>query len=353
MARSFNVFSIAALALVALGPAAGAAQAAWVAVTVKADQPLTLNCELLRDTQTIATTTVVLVQGDAGCVADLSWDVPAAAGYSARVTLLSGSAGNAERTPTAAVNWWNTRHHQKSLGSVYFQGRVQGVAGGTSVSPWLAVQTPTGRAAHAIIRFSTPIAGQVRLIIFDVSGRQVKTLVSGWFSDWCRNECNSMRPPQGGAHAIARIGRRCLETRRRRALALVQQGLSLNAAARRLGCAPSSVMRWMEAHHRHGDAGLKVRSAPGRPRRLTARQEARLLRELLRGALAHGYGTDLWTTERIAEVIERDVRRALSPRPCQPAARRATTGARRSPSAAPENATKPPSRAGSEPGWPG
>lgn len=96
-----------------------------------------------------------------------------------------------------------------------------------------------------------------------------------------------------------------LESRRRRALALVQQGLSLNAAARRLGCAPSSVMRWMQAHDRLGDAGLKVRQASGRPRRLTARQEARLLRELLRGAMVHGYGTDLWTTKRIAEVIER------------------------------------------------
>jgi transposase len=96
-----------------------------------------------------------------------------------------------------------------------------------------------------------------------------------------------------------------LEARRRRALALVQQGLSLNATERRLGCAASSVMRWMRAHHRHGDSGLKVRPAPGRPRRLSARRETRLLRELLRGAQAHGYGTDLWTTKRIAEVIER------------------------------------------------
>ena len=99
---------------------------------------------------------------------------------------------------------------------------------------------------------------------------------------------------------------RVLESRRRRALALVeQQGLSLNAVARRLGCAPSSVMRWMRAHDQHGEAGLKVRAAPGRPRRLTARQEARLLRALLRGATAHGYDTDLWTTQRIADVIER------------------------------------------------
>lgn len=101
-----------------------------------------------------------------------------------------------------------------------------------------------------------------------------------------------------------------LEARRRRALTLVQGGLSLNAVARRLACAASSVMRWVRSYRRRGDAGLKVRPAPGRPRRLTPRQEAGLLRELLRGAQAHGYGTDLWTTQRIAEVIERtfDVR---------------------------------------------
>jgi transposase len=98
---------------------------------------------------------------------------------------------------------------------------------------------------------------------------------------------------------------RVLEARRHRALALVQQGLSFNAAARRLGCAASSVMRWVNAYRRHGEGGLKVRPTPGRPRRLTARQEARLLRELLRGAQAHGYGTNLWTTQRIAEVVER------------------------------------------------
>jgi len=98
-----------------------------------------------------------------------------------------------------------------------------------------------------------------------------------------------------------------LESRRRRALALVQRGLSLNVAARRLGCAASSVMRWMRAHRRHGESGLQVRPAPGRPRRLTTGQEARLLRELLPGALAHGYGTDLWTTKRINEVIEHQV----------------------------------------------
>src|SRR5947207_9637313 len=96
-----------------------------------------------------------------------------------------------------------------------------------------------------------------------------------------------------------------LEMRRHRALSLVRDGLSLNATARRLGCAPSSVMRWLRAFRRDGETGLKVRPTPGRPRRLTARQEGRLVRDLMGGALAHGYATDLWTSRRIAELIER------------------------------------------------
>lgn len=96
-----------------------------------------------------------------------------------------------------------------------------------------------------------------------------------------------------------------LELRRRRALALVQQGLSLNAAARRIGCAASSVMRWLRAFRRRGPEGLKVRRASGRPPRLSARRRQQLLQQLLRGPMAHGYPTDLWTTQRIAEVIER------------------------------------------------
>jgi len=48
---------------------------------------------------------------------------------------------------------------------------------------------------------------------------------------------------------------------------------------------------------------LQARRAPGRPPRLTPRQRARLLTLLLRGAMAQGYRMELWTTQRIAEVI--------------------------------------------------
>ena len=88
-------------------------------------------------------------------------------------------------------------------------------------------------------------------------------------------------------------------------MALLDEGLSLNAVARRLGCAPSSVMRWRNAVRRRGARGFQVGASPGRPPKLTAGQRRRLPWLLLQGPLAHGYRTDLWTTARVAEVIER------------------------------------------------
>jgi len=51
---------------------------------------------------------------------------------------------------------------------------------------------------------------------------------------------------------------------------------------------------------------LQVRTSPGRPARLGATERRRLVKLLLKGPIAHGYRTNLWTTARIAEVIERE-----------------------------------------------
>lgn len=98
---------------------------------------------------------------------------------------------------------------------------------------------------------------------------------------------------------------RVLEERRWRALRLLDKGYSLNEVGRVVGCAPSSVMRWREVRRRRGKQGLKVRSSPGRPPKLGPGERRRLMRLLLKGAMAHGYRTELWTTARIAELIER------------------------------------------------
>jgi transposase len=94
--------------------------------------------------------------------------------------------------------------------------------------------------------------------------------------------------------------------RRRRALELVDAGFSLNAAARQVGCAPISVKRWRDERAQRGARVFEVHLPPGRPPRLTDRQLRSLARRLLKGPMANGYRTDLWTTQRIAEVIERE-----------------------------------------------
>jgi transposase len=97
-----------------------------------------------------------------------------------------------------------------------------------------------------------------------------------------------------------------LEDRRKRALALLDRGLSLHEVGRRIGCAAVSVMRWRDSRRRGGEQALKVHFSPGRPWKLNPAERKRLVRLLLKGSLAYGYRTNLWTTARIAELVERE-----------------------------------------------
>jgi transposase len=99
-----------------------------------------------------------------------------------------------------------------------------------------------------------------------------------------------------------------LELRRRRALKLLDGGLSLNEVGRVIGCAASSVMHWRNMRRRGGEKGLKVRASPGRPHKLSLVHCRRLLKVLLEGAMASGYPTQLWTTARIQDVIRKRFR---------------------------------------------
>jgi transposase len=96
-----------------------------------------------------------------------------------------------------------------------------------------------------------------------------------------------------------------LEARRRRAVALLDKGLGVREVARQIGCSPMSVSRWQADVRARGPDALRPKPAPGRPPRVTARQRAKLLKLLLKGATAHGFRTDLWTLPRVATVIAR------------------------------------------------
>ena len=122
--------------------------------------------------------------------------------------------------------------------------------------------------------------------------------------------CRTQDTPPSCAATVPAIrrmfcGRPRRRDRRKRALALLDAGHSLNEVGRRVGCNPSSVMRWRDARRRGGAKALRVRFSPGRPWKLNAAQRRRLVRFLLQGPIAQGYRTNLWTTVRIAEVVQR------------------------------------------------
>lgn len=96
-----------------------------------------------------------------------------------------------------------------------------------------------------------------------------------------------------------------IEQRRRRALILLDEGLSLHEVARIIECHASSVMRWRDARAKHGEKAFQVRLPPGRPPGLSEKQLGKLEKLLFKGPLAFGYRTDLWTTQRIADLIEK------------------------------------------------
>ena len=96
-----------------------------------------------------------------------------------------------------------------------------------------------------------------------------------------------------------------LETRRRRAVALLHAGTSYREVARQVGVSLSSVVRWEQAYRRDKRKGLRARPIPGRPCRLSSVQQGQLKAVLLRGAGAAGYATELWTLKRIGQVIRK------------------------------------------------
>ena len=95
-----------------------------------------------------------------------------------------------------------------------------------------------------------------------------------------------------------------LERRRVRALGLIKDGLLPSEVAKRVGVDRRSVRRWKAAVREGGQDGVRARPAPGRPAKLAARDKRKLERLLLKGPQAAGFGTDLWTCPRVAELIE-------------------------------------------------
>jgi transposase len=97
-----------------------------------------------------------------------------------------------------------------------------------------------------------------------------------------------------------------LEKRRFKAFGLLNKGLSEAEVARQVGVHRQSVNRWAKQIEEQGKTGLKKAGRAGRKSRLSEADLKRLEIGLKRGPQALGYETNLWTLERVAELIERD-----------------------------------------------
>jgi putative transposase len=98
-----------------------------------------------------------------------------------------------------------------------------------------------------------------------------------------------------------------LEERRKKAVQMVlDDGTSKSEVARTVGVSLTSVKNWCRTYADGGKAfdALDSRKHTGRPSRMSGPQLDRLGNMLLLGAEHYGYEVDLWTTERIAALIE-------------------------------------------------
>ena len=72
-----------------------------------------------------------------------------------------------------------------------------------------------------------------------------------------------------------------------------------------LGVSEGTVNHWMQAYRRAGGMeGIAAKPTPGRPSKLTARQEKQVLGWVAKLPTRFGFATDLWTSRRLAALIE-------------------------------------------------
>jgi len=99
-----------------------------------------------------------------------------------------------------------------------------------------------------------------------------------------------------------------LEERRLLGARLLRQGVHPAEVARQVGVHRQSVSRWEGQLKKGGLRALKQAGRAGRKARLHPEDLRRIERGLKRGPQALGYETSLWTSWRVAHLIEQECR---------------------------------------------
>src|ERR1700691_2504519 len=95
-----------------------------------------------------------------------------------------------------------------------------------------------------------------------------------------------------------------LERRRMRAARLLEKGYSQSKVARMVKAHRQSVSQWAAELRQKGRVGLKKAGRAGRKPRLSSPQLKKIEPGLKQGPEALGYETSLWTSARVAHLIQ-------------------------------------------------
>src|SRR5262249_33458886 len=104
-----------------------------------------------------------------------------------------------------------------------------------------------------------------------------------------------------------------LERRRMQAARLLEQGVPQAEVARQVGAHRQSVSQWAAGWREERGAGLKKAGRVGRKPRLSGVDRKKMIQGLRRGPDYLGYETSLWTTSRVAHLIEQECGIAYHP----------------------------------------
>jgi transposase len=106
------------------------------------------------------------------------------------------------------------------------------------------------------------------------------------------------------------------EQRRLQAVKLHERGWRQKKIAEAFGVTEGAVSQWFKKAKTQGVEALRHQPPPGRPAKLSPEQQAQLPTLLAKGPEVFGFRGDVWTTERVAQMIEQEFGVSYHPAHC-------------------------------------